>query len=185
MNARISVYLCPFLALCAFAAEPGAIHIRNFSRVDAHIYRGAAPSEAGLKDLRALHITIDLDLREPGEAETRERVEATQLGMEYVNIPMPPLSAPTQDEMKRALALLLAADAGSGRIFVHCRRGKDRTGTVIACYRIEHDGWTNRRAFGEAKQHGISWFERGMRNYIKQFRPIETAGMAARRHQPN
>ena len=30
-----------------------------------------------------------------------------------------------------------------GPIFVHCRRGKDRTGTVIACYRIQHDGWAN------------------------------------------
>jgi protein tyrosine/serine phosphatase len=181
----IRVYSCAFVALLATPAFAGTVHVRNFSRVDAHIYRGAAPSERGLKDLRALHITVDLDLRQPGEAEARERAEATQLGMKYVNIPMPPLSAPTQSEIKRALALLLAADTGSGRIFVHCRRGKDRTGTVIACYRIEHDGWTNRRALREAKQHGISWLERGMRHYIKQFRPVQTAGMATRHRQPN
>ncbi|MGH9623209.1 MAG: fused DSP-PTPase phosphatase/NAD kinase-like protein [Bryobacteraceae bacterium] len=172
MNTNIRVYPCAFVALFATAAFAGTIHVRNFSQVDAHVYRGAAPSEAGLKDLRALHITIDLDLRERGKPEARERAEAKQLGMKYINIGMPPLSAPTPGEVKRALAVLLAADAGSGRVFVHCQHGRDRTGTVIACYRIEHDGWSNRRAFREAKQHGISWFERGMRSYIKHFRPI-------------
>jgi hypothetical protein len=26
-------------------------------------------------------------------------------------------------------------------VFVDCHAGKDRTGVVIACYRIAHDGW--------------------------------------------
>lgn len=178
----IRVRLCPLLALFAtavFAGEMPRIHIRNFSQVDAHVFRGAAPSEAGLEDLRTLHITIDLDLREPGASGAIEHAEAERLGIRYINLPMPPLSAPTTDEMKRALAILLAADAGSGRVFVHCRRGRDRAGTVIACYRIERDGWTNLRALQEAKQHGISRFERGMRAYIAHFQPFAVPEVVA------
>ncbi|MGH9584460.1 MAG: fused DSP-PTPase phosphatase/NAD kinase-like protein [Bryobacteraceae bacterium] len=175
MSANIRVYLCSFVALCAtavFAAEPPAVHVRNFARVDAHVLRGGAPSETGLEDLRALHVSVDLDLREPGKSGALERTEAKRLGIRYVNISMRPFSAPTPGEMKQALALLFAADAGPGRIFVHCRRGKDRTGTVIACYRIERDGWSNWRALLEAKRHGMSIVERGMRSYIAHFHPI-------------
>lgn len=175
MNAKLPVYSCACVALfaaAAFAAESARVHVRNFAQVDEHVFRGAAPSEAGLEDLRALHITIDLDLREPGRSGALERVEAERLGIRYVNIGMPPLSAPSPAEMKQALAILLAADSGSGRVFVHCRRGRDRAGTVIACYRIERDGWTNARALQEAKQHGISRFERGMRAYIARFQPF-------------
>jgi protein tyrosine/serine phosphatase len=61
---------------------------------------------------------------------------------------------------------------GSDPVFVHCRRGKDRTGTVIACYRIQHDGWTNIHALEEAKSHGMSFAERSMRAYILHFKPF-------------
>jgi protein tyrosine/serine phosphatase len=63
-------------------------------------------------------------------------------------------------------------------VFVHCRRGKDRTGTVIACYRIQHDGWDNRHALEEAKEHGMSSFERAMRAYILSFKPQTVPMMA-------
>lgn len=179
MNASVQVYSCAFVAIFATAAAPARIHVKNFSQVDAHVFRGAAPSEQGLKDLRALHITVDLDLREPGESGAREQAEDRRLGIRYINVAMRPFSAPTSAEMKRALAILLAADNGSGRVFVHCRRGKDRTGTVIACYRIERDGWTNRRALREAKEHGISKFERAMRSYIAHFQPPFTSPLAA------
>jgi tyrosine-protein phosphatase SIW14 len=54
---------------------------------------------------------------------------------------------------------------------VHCRRGADRTGTVIACYRITHDGWSNRKALQEATSYGMSWIEFGMQRYVLAFQP--------------
>ncbi len=175
MRKRHVLQIGAFLTLAAFAtlaANPPAVRVANFSQVDEYVFRGAAPSEKGLEDLRALHISIDLDLREPGEAETAERAEAERLGMQYINIPMKPFSAPTNDQIRSALAVLLSASTHSQRVFVHCRRGKDRTGTVIACYRIQHDGWTNRQALEEARKHGISVVERGMRSYILHFQPV-------------
>jgi len=43
----------------------------------------------------------------------------------------------------------------------------------VACYRIEHDGWDNRRASEEASKYGMSWMERGMRSFIVKFKPVD------------
>ena len=58
---------------------------------------------------------------------------------------------------------------GDGPVFIHCRRGKDRTGTVIACYRMQHDGWNNAKAQAEANEFGMSHLERGPK---RRFPPL-------------
>ena len=152
----------------AFAAENPAAHVRNFGEVNDHLFRGAEPSLVGLQELGAMGVKMVIDLRESGEGTDFERQQAEKLGMKYVNIPFAPFSAPTRAEMEHVLTLL---QDDSQHIFVHCRRGKDRTGTVIACYRIQHDHWDNRQALQEAKKYGISIAEPAMRSYILHFSP--------------
>ncbi|HEX4163843.1 MAG TPA: tyrosine-protein phosphatase [Bryobacteraceae bacterium] len=141
--------------------------MRNFGQVDGTIYRGAAPSEAALRDLAALHVKLVLDLREKGAETDREKAEVEQLGMLYRNVPFRPLSAPTPAQIQTVLTLL--SNGNAAPVFVHCRRGKDRTGTVLACYRIQHDGWTGARALQEANSYGMSYVEHGMRSFILHF----------------
>jgi tyrosine-protein phosphatase SIW14 len=157
-----------------------AVHIRNFGEVNDHLYRGGEPSSQGLHELAAMHVSTVIDLREPGSGREAERRLAEELGMKYVNIPLPRLSAPSAAEMNRVLSLIVPDDAG--RVFIHCWRGKDRTGTVIACYRIQHDGWTLAQALEEAKQNGLSRLEHAMRSFILQFKPVDLpASLAAER----
>lgn len=40
---------------------------------------------------------------------------------------------------------------------------------MIACYRIEHDGWTPQAAQREATEHGRRWVQIGMRHFITRF----------------
>jgi protein tyrosine/serine phosphatase len=154
----------------AVAADATASHVRNFGEVNDHIYRGGEPSAVGLQELAAQGIKLVIDLREAGEAADFEKGQVQKLGMKYVNLPLRPFSAPTADQMQRALSMLFHNN--SQAIFVHCRRGKDRTGTVVACYRIQHDGWTNRKALEEANSYGMSSLERAMRSYIAHFSPL-------------
>src|SRR5207302_4780730 len=49
------------------------------------------------------------------------------------------------------------------------QHGADRTGTVIACYRIRHDKWTSKQALLEAKEYGMSPLEIGMKRYVAEF----------------
>src|ERR1700761_4689264 len=113
-----------------WTAEPPAqaADVRNFGQVNDHLFRGAAPSPIALQELGAMGVKLVIDLRETGVASKEEQAQADKLGMRYVNIPLPPTSAPTQDEIAHVLTLISQNE--TTRIFVHCRRGKDRTGTV-------------------------------------------------------
>jgi protein-tyrosine phosphatase len=62
-------------------------------------------------------------------------------------------------------------DSATGPIFVHCKRGADRTGAVIAAYHIDHDKWNNARALQDAKAHSMSVFQIPRQRYIQDFRP--------------
>ena len=156
------------MVLPAFAgsAVPG---VHNFYKVDEHVYRGAQPTEEGIQYLAKLGVKTVIDLREAGERARNEEAAVTAAGMKYINVPMTGLTAPTEPETARILGIL--EDATSGPVFVHCMRGADRTGAVIASYRIEQDGWDNARALKEALGNGMSFFQFPRQSFIRNFQP--------------
>ena len=143
--------------------------IRNFHQVNEHIFRGAQPAQEGWNSLAKLGVKLVIDLRREGEnghsiASEAKAVEAA--GMRYINIPMNGIVSPREADIRKALDLLDGPDP----VFVHCKLGKDRTGTVVACYRIAHDRWDNGKALAEAKTVGMHSIEFGMKRYISSFR---------------
>ncbi len=155
------------IPITSFSQEELFIH--NFHRVDDHVWRGAQPSGEGLRALAANGAKTILDLRPAEERTGGEKKEAESLGMKYLNDPMNGFHAPTDEQIQKALNTL--ADSSAWPVFVHCKYGEDRTGTVIACYRIKHDGWDNRKALNEARKVGMHPWERGMHKYILTFHP--------------
>jgi len=76
------------------------------------------------------------------------------------------------DDTQIAAVLALLNDGSQWPVFVHCRRGADRTGTAIACYRIMHDHWSKQQALAEAKTFGMSSLEVAMQRYILNFKGL-------------
>ena len=158
-------------------------NIPNFQKVDDHVYRGGQSSNDGFKDLARLGVKTVVDLRQIGEhSQADEEKVVTGLGMRYVSIPMRGMSTPKGEKVAPVLALL--NDTTSGPVFVHCRRGADRTGTVIAAYRIAHDHWENKKALDEAKSYGMSFFERAMQRYVMHYRANADAVSASAATDP-
>ena len=171
---RKSILLCVIvsalfaLAGCATTLPdfPGVEGITNFDRVNDGLYRGAQPNSLGLQSLARLGIKTIINLRQTNEVWAVEAAEAQALGITYTNVPMSGVDRPTDQQVEQVLALLETAPAP---VFIHCLRGADRTGTIIACYRIQHDQWTSAQAMSEADQHGMSVWEVGMKNFVKDF----------------
>jgi protein-tyrosine phosphatase len=145
---------------------PGIDGIRNFGKVDEKLFRGAAPSESGVARLKELGAKSIIDLRLPSEVKKHERAAALANGLVYTNVPLRGLGAPFDEQVKTVLGLI---DTLPSPVFIHCVYGCDRTGTMVACYRISYDHWSNEVALAEAKRYGLSNFERGMKKYIKEF----------------
>jgi len=151
--------------------------VPNFQKVNDGVCRGAQPSELGFKNLAGLGIKTVLDLRligEHSEADEERVVKAN--AMRYVSVPMKGMHTPTNEQVSQVLAIL--EDVAAGPVFVHCRRGADRTGAVIACYRIRHEHWENEKALGEARSYGMSWFERALQQYVLRFELIHASAAA-------
>jgi len=172
----LRVFLVPMAFYPAWAGDATVRGVPNFHQVNQHIYRGGQPSDEGWPGLAQLGVKTVIDLRLEDEHPTRLEAQAVQAaGMRYINIPMHGVVAPSDEQIVRALALL---DSESP-VFVHCRRGADRTGAVIACYRMAHDRWDTERALKEAKSYGMSWLQFGIKNYVMNFQaPAERVATA-------
>lgn len=139
----------------------------NFRRVNERLFRGGQPREGGLALLAAQGIDTIVNLRGRGDAVAAEEAEARALGLRFFSVEMPRWGRPTKEQVTRVLELIRAPK--NGRVFVHCKDGVDRTGTVVACYRITHEGWTAKRALDEARDAGMRWVQFWMRDYVGDY----------------
>jgi tyrosine-protein phosphatase SIW14 len=142
--------------------------IGNFGEVTPTLFRGAQPNHEGLEALAKMGIDIVVDAR--GNRTDSEGKEVRRLGMQYVAIPWH-CPFPNDDVQVRFLKLL--QENPKKRVFVHCRLGDDRTGMMIAAYRMAAQGWTAEEAMHEMQQFGFSAVHHlmcpGLASYEKSF----------------
>jgi len=142
----------------------------NFHQVDQSLYRGGQPKDGGLETLKKLGVRTIIDLR--NERTSRESSEAQANGMQYFNFPMERFGRPDDETVEKVLTIILNSERQP--VFVHCAKGADRTGTIIAIYRIKHDGWTSEKAKAEAKSFGMAPWQVQMKNYIGDYYKRQT-----------
>jgi tyrosine-protein phosphatase SIW14 len=148
--------------------------VSRFRIVNEKVLRGAQPTEAGFRSLKAAGVKTILNLRQPGDHTEAEKKLVEKLGMKYVSIPMKGLHTPTEDQISKAMKVL--HDEEAGPVFVHCKKGKDRTGVVIGAYRMKHDGWNAKKAVQEARGIGMSWFQFPLIRYLQGYQPNGKGG---------
>jgi len=161
-----------FAVALPFAATAGTsvAGVGNFQKLNEHVYRGAQPTEQGFQNLSKLGIQMIVDLQEVGDARAVDEAKWVKAaGMQYVSVPMKGMETPSDENVAKVLALL--ENTSTGPVFVHCHRGADRTGGVIACYRIQHDHWDNTKALAEARSMGMSWYQLAIQHYVRDYKP--------------
>jgi len=178
-----SVWLSAVLAVlpaCASVPPLGAsADLPHFSQVDEHLYRAGQPTEAGFRRLAALGVKTVIDLRAEHAKRRREEQELVEsLGMRWVYLPMHSYWRPSDAQIETFLQTV--SDTDRQPVVVHCRKGQDRTGTLVAIYRVVKQGWDPRRAYAEARALGLTGWNPLMRYVILDANRKYTASAVSR-----
>jgi len=140
----------------------------NSACVTPTLYRGAQPKREGYAELKKLGIEIVIDFRTEDDEIHTEQDHVESLGMRFVSLPWSSWHNPRRDEIISFFSLL-RENAGK-KIFVHCEFGSDRTGLMIALYRLVSDRWTPDQAMEEMKAfHYHSFLYSHLGKYVRAF----------------
>lgn len=132
--------------------KQAATMIANLSVVSPSLLRGAQPNSSGLDLLKKSGVRTVINLRNEPILVAEEAKAVQNAGMNYVNIPMNLFDPPSNKQFQ---AFLAAVDRGPGPVFVHCMKGEDRTGAMVAAYRVARQGWDVNRAYQEMNAMGF------------------------------
>lgn len=149
--------------------------LKNFGKINDHLYRGAKPEGDGYRRLAAFGIKTIIDLRDDADFHSRRLAEGA--GLQYINIALSSHHPPTEAESDHFLKLV--NDEKNWPVYVHCAAGRHRTGILMAIYRMEMDGWDANQAYQEMKEYKFySRFGHGdLKDYVFEY----YARMKARR----
>ena len=122
------------------------------------IYRsGRLPLDRARATLAKHQIRVLIDLTEPkpgNRFQPQERAAAMALGIEYHNFPL--LGDGTGDiaQYANAIAVMHQARRDGKPVLVHCAAGAQRTGGVVAAYRVLVEKKSPDKARAELKRYG-------------------------------
>jgi protein tyrosine/serine phosphatase len=89
---------------------------------------------------RTFGIRTVVNFQIPGQGVEYERAICKQMGIDFLNLPMP--GDGFGDEAQFREVLKACDDPHRRPVLIHCARGTCRTGAAVALYRYERDGWT-------------------------------------------
>jgi protein tyrosine phosphatase (PTP) superfamily phosphohydrolase (DUF442 family) len=156
-SACLALLLC-FVFVCAAASAPARDPawatpldlegVPNLHKVTENIYRSGQPSREGFRNLEALGIKTILNLRDLHH----DRLRGTALrGMRIK------MRAWNPDMGRIISALNILARKDDGPFLVHCQHGADRTGLLMAMYRMAVQGWEREKAIAEMIDGGYGF----------------------------
>lgn len=126
--------------------------VPNLYRVSGELYRGDQPSSQGMQNLKDLGLKTILNLR----SFHSDRDEIGDTGLAYEHITMKAWH-PEEEDVVRFLKIV--TDPTRAPVLVHCQHGADRTGTMIAVYRIAVQGWSKAEAVREMTEGGFGFHQ--------------------------
>lgn len=146
--------------------------LENCYRVSADLYRCEQPGKQDIAGLKMLGVRSFLNLRQyhtdskefaqAGFALFTDRMETDEL---------------TVDDLVSPLRQFRVAPKP---VLVHCWHGSDRTGSVIAAYRIVFQDWTAAAALDELRHGGFGYHEKWFPNIIRLFETLDVKDLRRR-----
>lgn len=126
---------------------PGA---GNFYKINDHLYRSEQPSRQGMKNLEKMGIKTIINLR-PFHSD-KSRLKGTKLSVEDIDVKTWHIE---DEDVIKVLKFIRKKE--NGPFLIHCQHGADRTGLMIAMYRIVEQGWSKDEAVKEMVEGGYGF----------------------------
>ncbi|MDR1762112.1 MAG: dual specificity protein phosphatase family protein [Bacteroidales bacterium] len=120
----------------------------NVYKIDTGVYRCAQPDSVAFTELAAMGITEIVNLR---SFNTDKKYPQAGIVFYHVNMQA------EYCNYKKIVQVLQLIKNRNGSIAIHCKHGADRTGLIIALYRIAFQGWTKEDAIDELKNGGYNF----------------------------
>lgn len=122
----------------------------NLCKVSDTLYRGAQPTAEGFANLKKLGIKTIVSLRDHHSDEAL----LAGTGLAYVSAATDTWEL-TSDKV--AAFLRIAVDPNAAPVFVHCQHGADRTGAMVAAYRMVVQDVEKKKAIREMTHGGFGY----------------------------
>lgn len=135
----------------------------NLYKVSEALYRGEQPTAEGFKELEKLGVKTVVNLRNLHS--DQDKIEGTTLGYEHIRMEA------WDPELEQIEAFLkIATDPEKQPVFVRCQHGADRTGTMVAVYRIVIENWDVEKAIDEMQNGPFGFHEifSGLPEFIEE-----------------
>lgn len=139
--------------------------LHNTYLVEEGIIRGAQPSSKGFHTLDSLGVKSVLNLRNILSDKNEGRKTNIQLTHLRINT-----WTINYQELVEGVRLLNNAPKP---VFVHCKHGSDRTGCIVAGYRIAIQDWSVEDAIDEFKNGGFGFHEKWFQNIVVLLKSID------------
>ena len=143
--ANIFLWCCLCLIISSCRSNDNSNQLPdNFYKVSDDIYRSEQPSLKEIEQLNTIGIKTIINLR----LWHSDRDKLTNTGIAEVRINM--RAGKVTDE--KIIQILKAIKNSPKPILIHCWHGSDRTGVVIAMYRLIFQNWSKRQVIDELMQ---------------------------------
>ena len=126
-------------------------HFKNLYQINDVLYRAEQPSKKGFKEMEAKGVKTILNLRRLRN--NKKKAEGFNFKLIHQPIKTKLLN---EDDILNALRVIQNSKLP---VLVHCWHGSDRTGTIIAAYRILIDNWTKEEAISEFIQEDLGYHD--------------------------
>lgn len=143
----------------------------NLHRVNANLYRSAQPDADSAKAIETLGIRTVLNLRK-NDKDKPLRANTNIFFLRY------PLHTWDIDDRDVLAVLKIITNPNNQPILVHCTHGADRTGLMMASYRMVVQGWTKDAAINEMKNGGYQ-YHAIWKNIIRRIQKMDIEKMRA------
>ena len=131
----------------------------NLYSINDSVYRSEQPNSTGMRKLDSIGFKTIINLRNLRS----DKYEALNTHLKLIHVPINTWTI-NYEEMVKGIKEIMNAPKP---VLVHCKHGSDRTGCIIAGYRIAVQGWNKVDAINEFRLGGFGFHEEWFENIIK------------------